>query len=110
MANFIKTSDDFLTVCNQVISNEITSKFDKATLDSMHIEISAVWFSKYDQTYVGVFDTTLPDLKYYLIVYDGVTNTLSFDTYIKFDTKIYKIGAPQENTESDEVGAENTND
>ena len=100
MHSLIQTSDDFISICKQLLSNEIMSKLDRSVINPESIGIFVVWYAKEFQNHFGIFGTALPDGKYYTAKYDGIENQLYLDTYIKFDNKLYQIGVQQENTEN----------
>ena len=109
MSNFIQTSDDFISICKQLVTSEVKSKLDASIAETTVFDVFAIWYAKESQNHIGVFGTNLPDLKYYVITYNGAENQVSLDTYIKFDNKVYQVTAPKEPTEtaeSDTVSAE----
>lgn len=82
------TEQDFVKICKNTIVNYVNSHLDKS--DNIKISeenVYVVWLSKVLQNNKAMLSTTLPDLNYYEITYNGDKHELYFDVYKKWENK-----------------------
>lgn len=84
-------SEDFQDKAKRIVHDFAAKRFDKTddvkfTIDDVYV----VWFSKTLQNWKALLSTTLPDLMYYEVTYNGDKKETYVDAYKKFDNVCIK--------------------
>ena len=80
------TDVEFRNFCLETVRDYTNKHFDKTdnkeiTIDDVYI----VWSCKTLQNWKALVSTTVPDLKYYEITYNGDKNETYIDVYVKLE-------------------------
>ena len=88
------TSDNFINECKYRIACKHNNKVDTLKGEDNFIQynnIHCVWFNKSLQNYKGLFIILPLDGKYYECTYNGNTNELYIDTYLKEENECINL-------------------
>lgn len=86
----------------QIVRDYANSVLDKSDLKSGIIQeielddVYVVWFSKTLQNWKALVSTTLPDLKYYEVTYNGDDQETYLDVYVKVHNVTVRDFSPNE--------------
>lgn len=75
----------------QAIAHKIVREYEELKYKSEDVpgfQVLTVWWSKTLQNWKGMFITTLPDLKYYEVIYNGDKRQSYLDCYEKLENVV----------------------
>lgn len=83
----MKDSYEFEVICKNLIIDYVNSHFDHTdNVKKIGIkDVYVVWMCKTLQNSKALLSTTVPDLKYYEITYNGDKDEIYLDVYVKLE-------------------------
>lgn len=83
-------SGKFIELCKREVSKYIIEHLDKSE-EVPEFDVYVVWSCKTLQNNKALLSSTLPDGMYYELTYNGDTQELYLDAYIKFENKCINL-------------------
>ena len=80
----------FIELCKREVSKYIIEHLDKRD-EVPKFDVYVVWLCKTLQNNKALLSSTLPDGMYYELTYNGDTQELYLDTYMKFENKCINL-------------------
>lgn len=72
----------------EIVKNYILEHLDKSDNPIGNFEVYTVWKTKALQNWKYLLSSTLPDLKYYELTFNGDKNEWYLDVYVKLENKV----------------------
>lgn len=79
--------ESYLGTAKHLVRSYAEGHFDKSDPEIPYFEVYVVWFCKTLQHWKALVSTTLPDLKYYEVTFNGDTGETYLDVYLKVENK-----------------------
>lgn len=79
----IEDAEGYIGQAKKIVRDYAENNFDKSDPEIPYFEVYVVWFCKTLRNWKALVSTTLPDLKYYEVTYNGDTCETYLDVYLK---------------------------